>query len=168
LKLQSALCKLPNEYLPFLTRQIIGNCLYYSLSDQLYGNTHHADEIRQRLATHMANNKKYFMQFVVAEGGERRRPKRAAASAYATRSADVSTPSFEDKERRFEDMIATTRRNGEWASSEHLQAFCQVFQVDLNVCTMDGVQVFRDVNALPDQPRDVLHVAYHVRVLLFS
>ncbi|OQD85036.1 hypothetical protein PENANT_c011G03129 [Penicillium antarcticum] len=138
-----------------------GNCLYYSLSDQLYGNTLHADEIRQRLATHMANNKTYFMQFVVAEGGERRRPKRAAVSAYATRSADVSTPSFEDKERRFEDMIATTRKNGEWASSEHLQAFCQVFQVDLNVYTMDGVQVFRDVNALPDQPRDVLHVAFH-------
>ncbi|OGE48285.1 hypothetical protein PENARI_c030G03835 [Penicillium arizonense] len=138
-----------------------GNCLYYSLSDQLYGITHHADEIRQRLATHMANNKKYFMQFVVAEGGERRRPKRAAVSAYATRSADILTPSLEDKERRFEDMIATTRKNGEWASSEHLQAFCQVFQVDLNVYTMDGVQVFRDVNALPDQPRDVLHVAFH-------
>jgi hypothetical protein len=134
----------------------------------LYGITHHADEIRQRLATHMANNKKYFMQFVVAEGGERRRPKRAAVSAYATRSADILTPSLEDKERRFEDMIATTRKNGEWASSEHLQAFCQVFQVDLNVYTMDGVQVFRDVNALPDQPRDVLHVAFHVRGLLSS
>ncbi|CAG8901882.1 unnamed protein product [Penicillium nalgiovense] len=138
-----------------------GNCLYYSLSDQLYGDTHHADEIRQLLANHMASNKDYFMQFVVAEGGERRRPKRAAASAYATRSADVSAPSQEDMERRFQEMIATTRKNGEWGSSEHLQAFCQAFKVDLNVYTMDGVSVFQDVNALPTQPRDVLHVAFH-------
>ncbi|KAJ5841515.1 hypothetical protein EN45_068990 [Penicillium chrysogenum] len=138
-----------------------GNCLYYSLSDQLYGDTHHADEIRQLLANHMASNKDYFMQFVVAEGGERRRPKRAAASAYATRSADVSAPSQQDMERRFQEMIATTRKNGEWGSSEHLQAFCQAFKVDLNVYTMDGVSVFQDVNALPTQPRDVLHVAFH-------
>ncbi|CAI7652632.1 unnamed protein product [Penicillium glandicola] len=138
-----------------------GNCLYYSLSDQLYGDTHHADEIRQLLANHMASNKDYFMQFVVAEGGERRRPKRAAASAYATRSANVSAPSQEDMECRFQEMIATTRKNGEWGSSEHLQAFCQAFKVDLNVYTMDGVSVFQDVNALPNQPRDVLHVAFH-------
>lgn len=138
-----------------------GNCLYYSLSDQLYGDTHHADEIRQLLANHMASNKDYFMQFVVAQGGERRRPKRAAASAYATRSADVSAPSQEDMERRFQEMIATTRKNGEWGSSEHLQAFCQAFKVDLNVYTMDGVSLFQDVNAPPTQPRDVLHVAFH-------
>ncbi|KAJ5496931.1 hypothetical protein N7463_008918 [Penicillium fimorum] len=138
-----------------------GNCLYYSLSDQLYGDTHHADEIRQLLANHMASNKDYFMQFVVAEGGERRRPKRAAASAYATRSADVSAPTQEYMERRFQEMIATTRKNGEWGSSEHLQAFCQAFKVDLNVYTMDGVSMFQDVNALPNLPRDVVHVAFH-------
>ena len=165
-ELHCGLQKLYHLVLPILTRPIAGNCLYYSLSDQLYGDTHHADEIRQLLANHMASNKDYFMQFVVAEGGERRRPKRAAASAYATRSADVSAPSQQDMERRFQEMIATTRKNGEWGSSEHLQAFCQAFKVDLNVYTMDGVSVFQDVNALPTQPRDVLHVAFHVSVLL--
>ncbi|KAJ5587223.1 uncharacterized protein N7459_002988 [Penicillium hispanicum] len=138
-----------------------GNCLYYSLSDQLYGTFDHAGTIRQVLAAHMANHRKYFMQFVVAQGGERRRPKRAAVSAYATRSADVSAPSEEDKERQFEDMVASTRRNGEWGSSEHLQAFCQAFKVDINVYTMDGVQMFRDVYASHDEPRDVIHVAFH-------
>lgn len=139
-----------------------GNCLYYSLSDQLYGNFDHGDAIRQLLADHIANNKKYFMQFVVAEGGERRRPKRSTVSAYATRSADVSAPSEEDMERRFEDMVAATRNTGEWGSSEHLQAFCQVFKLDINVYTMDGVQAFRDVHATHDEPRDVIHVAFHV------
>lgn len=110
----------------------------------------------------MAFHKRYFMQFVVAEGGERRRPKRAAVSAYATRSADVAAPSDEDKERRFEEMVATTRKNGEWGSSENLQAFCQVYRVDINVYTMDGVQAFRDVNASPDEYRDIIHVAFHV------
>lgn len=116
----------------------------------------------------MADNKNYFMQFVVAEGGERRRPKRAAASAYATRSADVPAPTEEDKERRFEDMVAFTRKNGEWGSSEHLQAFCQAFKVDINVYTMDGVQAFRDVNASPDEYREVIHVAFHVSRIFLS
>lgn len=144
-----------------------GNCLYYSLSDQLYGSFDHGDEIRQLLADHMTTHKRYFMQFVVAEGGERRRPKRAAVSAYATRSADVAAPSDEDKERRFEEMVATTRKNGEWGSSESLQAFCQVYHVDINVYTMDGVQAFRDVNALPDEHRDVINVAFHVRLSFY-
>lgn len=139
-----------------------GNCLYYSLSDQLYGSFDRGDDIRQQLANHMVAHKKYFMQFVVAEGGERRRPKRAAASAYATRSADVASPTDEDKERRFEEMVATTRKNGEWGSSESIQAFCQVFRVDINVYTLDGVQAFRDVNALPEENRDVIHIAFHV------
>jgi hypothetical protein len=144
----------------------VGNCLYYSLSDQLKGTFDHADEIRHILASHIADNKKYFMQFVVAQGGERRRPKRATASAYATRSADVSAPSEEDKERRFEEMVALTRKNGEWGSSEHLQAFCQAFKVDINVYTMDGVQTFRDVHAMPEDHRDVIHVAFHVSTYL--
>ncbi|KAJ5690397.1 hypothetical protein N7462_004789 [Penicillium macrosclerotiorum] len=138
-----------------------GNCLYYSLSDQLYGNFEHGHEIRQTLAEHIADNRDYFMQFVVAKGGERRRPKRSAVSAYATRSADVAAPSEEDKERRFEEMVASTRKNGEWGSSEHLQAFCQAYQVDINVYTMEGVQAFRDVNASHDEHREVVHVAFH-------
>lgn len=166
-KLYSALWELHHVVSYILTRPISGNCLYYSLSDQLYGNTHHADEIRQSLANHMAANKDYFMQFVVAEGGERRRPKRAAASAYATRSANVSAPSHSDMELRFQEMIATSRKNGEWGSSEHLQAFCQVFKVDLNVYTMHGVSVFQDINAIAEEMRDVLHVAFHVIMLTF-
>ncbi|KAJ5340563.1 hypothetical protein N7541_009687 [Penicillium brevicompactum] len=137
-----------------------GNCLYYSLSDQLYANTYHANEIRQRIADHMAANKEYFMQFV-SEGGERRRPKRAAASAYATRSADVSVPSDQDKDSRFQEMIATTRRNAEWGSSEHIQAFCQAYKLDVTVYTMNAVHPFQDVNATPGESRNVIHIAYH-------
>ncbi|KAJ6144628.1 hypothetical protein N7470_008523 [Penicillium chermesinum] len=137
-----------------------GNCLYYSLSDQMYGDFGHAQAIRQTLADHMVSHKGFFMQFVAAEGGERRRPKRAAASAYATRSAAVGIPSADDMERRFEEMIASTRKNGERGSSEHLQAFCQAFRVDINVYTMDGVQRFRDFNA-GEEKREAIHIAFH-------
>jgi hypothetical protein len=34
--------------------------------------------------------------------------------------------------------------------------------VDINVYTLEGVQTFRDVNAPHDEPRDVVHVAFHV------
>ena len=101
------------------------------------------------------------MQFV-SEGGERRRPKRAAASAYATRSADVSVPSDQDKDSRFQEMIATTRRNAEWGSSEHIQAFCQAYKLDVTVYTMNAVHPFQDVNATPGESRNVIHIAYHV------
>ncbi|KAJ5106886.1 hypothetical protein N7456_003561 [Penicillium angulare] len=129
--------------------------------DQLYGTFDHAHDIRQMLAAHIANNKSYFKQFVTAQGGERRRPKRSTTSAYATRSADVSGPSEADMERRFNEMVATTRKNGEWGSSEHLQAFCQVFKVDIRVYTKDGVQTFRDVHAVNGEHREVVHIAFH-------
>ncbi|CAG7994162.1 unnamed protein product [Penicillium olsonii] len=118
------------------------------------------DKIRQRLADHMAANRDYFVQFV-SDGGERRRPKRAAASAYATRSADVSAPSDQDKESRFQEMIATTRKNAEWGSSEHIQAFCQAYKLDVTVYTMDGVQPFQDVNTPSGESRNVIHIAFH-------
>lgn len=101
------------------------------------------------------------MQFVVARGGERRRPKRAAPSTYATRPVDANAPSDGDKERQFDEMVASTRKNGEWGSSEHLQAFCQAFKVDIRVYTKDDVQVFRDHYA-GDEQRDVIRVAFWV------
>jgi hypothetical protein len=151
---------------PVLTRLIVGNCLYYSLSDQLYADFDHGDDIRQRLADHMASHKDYFMQFI-SEGGERRRPRRAAASAYATRAADVAGPSELDKERRFDEMIANTRKNFEWGSSEHIQAFCQAYLLDVVVYTSEGVREFQDVNATPGEPRNVVHIAFHVSFLSF-
>jgi hypothetical protein len=153
-----------NLFSPVLTRLVSGNCLYYSLSDQLFGDFTHGNDIRQRVADHMSNNKEYFMQFV-SQGGERRRPRRAAASAYATRSADVPSQSEQEKERLFTDMIAKSRKNGEWAGSEHIQAFCQAYRLDVGVYTSDGVRSFQDVNSGPDESRNVVHVAFHVSIL---
>ncbi|PWY84863.1 hypothetical protein BO70DRAFT_289623 [Aspergillus heteromorphus CBS 117.55] len=144
-----------------------GNCLYYALSDQEYGEFTHADDIRIRLADHIAANKGYFMSFVSASGGERRAPRRAAAVAAAamytssSSSASPAPPSDQDKERTFDTKVAESRKKGVWGGAQEIQAFCQSFKKDVKVYTMYGIQTFRDVHAPQDEVREVVHIAYH-------
>ncbi|GAB1204675.1 hypothetical protein APSETT445_003338 [Aspergillus pseudonomiae] len=144
-----------------------GNCLYYALSDQFYGDFTHADEIRVRLADHIAANKDYFMNFIAAVGGERRAPRRAAASAarYAYCSSSSASPAppptSKDKERSFDSKVAESRKKGVWGGAEEIQAFCQSYKRDVNVYTMYGIQNFRDVHASDDEERESVHIAFH-------
>lgn len=148
-----------------------GNCLYYALSDQLYGTFSHGDEIRSRLADHISANKNYFLSFISAGGELRRGPKRAAASAtkYSSSpsSASPTPPSAMDPENSFDTRVAESRRNGVWGGAEEIQAFCQSFGADVNVYTTYGVQSFRDVNAPQGEERQLLHVAFHVSLCQF-
>ncbi|RAL14055.1 OTU domain-containing protein [Aspergillus homomorphus CBS 101889] len=143
-----------------------GNCLYYALSDQMYGDFAHADQIRVRLADHILANKDYFMSFIAAAGGERRAPRRAAARAarqsyYSSSSASPAPPSAQDKERSFDTKVAESRKRGVWGGAEEIQAFCQSFKRDVNVYTMYGIQNFRDVHAPADEAREKVHIAFH-------
>ncbi|CBF90043.1 predicted protein [Aspergillus nidulans FGSC A4] len=143
-----------------------GNCLYYALSDQLYGDFNHADHIRTRLADHIHANRDYFMSFIAAAGGERRAPRRAAAEAArnsycSSSSASPAPPSTKDKERSFDSRVAESRKNGVWGGAEEIQAFCQSFKKDVNVYTMYGIQNFRDVHAPADEERETIHIAFH-------
>ncbi|EAW13001.1 putative OTU-like cysteine protease [Aspergillus clavatus NRRL 1] len=143
-----------------------GNCLYYALSDQMFGNTEHADEIRLRLANHISTHKDYFINFIAAVGGERRAPRRAAASRYSSSSSSSSSaspapPSAEDIERSFESKLEESRKNGTWGGSEDIQAFCQSFKVDIRVYSTRGIQTFRDVYASRSEERPILHIAFH-------
>ncbi|RAL06144.1 OTU domain-containing protein [Aspergillus ibericus CBS 121593] len=143
-----------------------GNCLYYALSDQLYGDFAHADQIRDRLADHISANKDYFMSFIAAAGGERRAPRRAAAAAArqsycSSSSASPAPPSAKDKERSFDSKVAESRKKGVWGGAEEIQAFCQSFKKDVNVYTMYGIQNFRDVHAPEAEEREIVHIAFH-------
>ncbi|KAL4778210.1 hypothetical protein BJX76DRAFT_366582 [Aspergillus varians] len=144
-----------------------GNCLYYALSDQLYGDFNHADHIRTRLADHILSNREYFMSFIAAAGGERRAPRRAAAEAarnsYGSSSSasPAPPPSTKDKDRSFDSRVAESRKNGVWGGAEEIQAFCQSFKKDVNVYTVYGIQNFRDVHAPRDEERETVHIAFH-------
>ena len=146
---------------------IPGNCLYYALSDQLYGDFTRGEEIRLRLADHISSNPEYFMNFNAAVGEVRRAPRRAAKmSKYSshTRSSPSSAPnpSDQDKERSFNDKVTESRKNGVWGGAEEIQACCQSFKKDVQVYTMYGVQTFRDVHAPEWEEREILHIAFHV------
>ncbi|KAL2830773.1 hypothetical protein BDW59DRAFT_140809 [Aspergillus cavernicola] len=144
-----------------------GNCLYYALSDQLYGDFTYADHIRRQLADHISANPEYFMSFIAAVGGERRAPRRAAAEAarntYCSSSSasPAPQPSNQDKQRSFDSRVAESRKNGVWGGAEEIQAFCQSFKRDVKVYTMYGIQDFRDVHAPRDEEREVIHIAFH-------
>ncbi|BCR88563.1 OTU domain-containing protein [Aspergillus chevalieri] len=143
-----------------------GNCLYYALSDQLYGDFTHGEEIRLRLADHISSNPEYFINFTAAVGEVRRAPRRAATmSKYSshTRSSPPSAPnpSDQDKEKSFNDKVTESRKNGVWGGAEEIQACCQSFKKDIQVYTMYGVQTFRDVHAPEWEEREILHIAFH-------
>lgn len=151
---------------------VLGNCLYYALSDQVYGDFTHGEEIRTRLADHMSENKEYFMSFIAASGGERRAPRRAASLAVRYSScpslpSTANRPSAKDHEQSFDTKVAYSRKSGVWGGAEEIQAFCQSFKLDVNVYTMYGVQRFRDVNAPEGEERATVHIAFHVRTRTF-
>lgn len=109
------------------------------------------------------------MSFIAAVGGERRAPRRAAASAarHACRSSSSASPapvavSAKDKERSFDSKVAESRKRGVWGGAEEIQAFCQSFKKDVNVYTMYGIQNFRDVHAPDEEERETVHIAFHV------
>lgn len=139
-----------------------GNCLYYALSDQLYGDWSHFDEIRARLANHMTAHEDYFMSFTAAVGGERRAPRRAAAAKMSSSSYVGPAASVKDQRAKFENKVAESRKNGVWGGSEEIQAFCQSYKRDVRVYMESGIQNFRDVNAPENEEREVVHIAFHV------
>lgn len=139
-----------------------GNCLYYALSDQMYGVWDRFAEIRMRLAGHMRAHRDYFINFTAAVGGERRAPRRAAAAASRSSVGFVGPAAKpEDQQQKFEAKVADSEKNRVWGGSEEIQAFCQSYKRDVRVYTNSGIQTFRDVYAPHQEERDVVHIAFH-------
>lgn len=143
----------------------VGNCLFYSLSDQLYGYPDYHEDIRQRLVAHVRDRANYFMQFVSDVGGERRAPRRAAAAAVQARqSNNVGRIATDEGQRaKFEQMLSQMGKTGFWGGSVELQAFCQAYGKDVIVYADHGVQSFTsDFSCDRREERQTVHVAYHV------
>ncbi|KAL1954377.1 hypothetical protein VTO42DRAFT_1243 [Malbranchea cinnamomea] len=141
-----------------------GNCLFYSLSDQLYGSPDYHEEIRQRLVDHVRERSDYFISFVPDVGGERRAPKRKAAAAAMAKQLSSSTgreATEEGQRAKFEQMLSQMGKNGIWGGSIELQAFCQAYGKDVFVYSEKGVSTFTGDSAPDDEEREVVHVAYH-------
>lgn len=128
----------------------------------MYGDWDHATEIRDNLSGHMEANREYFAGFAVAQGGERR-SKRAAAAPRRVRTPLASpSPTPTEIEDAFQDMVSRTATNYIWGGAEELQACCQYYKRDIRVYSEDHVQDFRAWNAPDGELRDFLHLAYIV------
>ncbi|KAK2766848.1 hypothetical protein FQN54_006162 [Arachnomyces sp. PD_36] len=142
-----------------------GNCLFYALSDQLYGTTERHLEIRAQLVEHMRARPDYFIPFVADVGGERRAPRRAAAAEAKLSISRVSSreATRTGQQTKFEGLMAQMEKAGVWGGSAEIQAFCQSYGRDANVYSDSGIQNFTsETNANePAEENEVVHLAYH-------
>lgn len=110
----------------------------------------------------MRNNAEYFMPFVADVGGERRAPRRAAASQSKKMSSVGRMATVEGQRARFDTMLSQMGQLGFWGGSTEIQAFCQAYDRDVIVYTEHGIQTFSSNLAKEDPEREAAHVAYHV------
>ncbi|PGG97100.1 hypothetical protein GX51_07501 [Blastomyces parvus] len=139
-----------------------GNCLFYSLSDQLYGNVESHIEIRARLVRHMRDNADYFRDFTADVGGERRAPRRSAAQAARLGYSSVDRlATAEGQATKFTLKLKEMGEMNSWGGAPEIQAFCQVYGLDVLLYSKDGVQRFQSSFAEADPNREVIHLAFH-------
>ncbi|EFE29700.1 extracellular OTU-like cysteine protease, putative [Trichophyton benhamiae CBS 112371] len=138
-----------------------GNCLFYSLSDQLYGHQGRQGEIRERLVEHIRTNAAYFVQFVPDVGGERRAPRRAAAARSKSQSYSDRAATSEGQWAKFEKLLTQMKETGFWGGSVEIQAFCQAYQRDVYVYTDQGITPFTSHGSLEGRENQPVHIAYH-------
>ncbi|OJD12892.1 hypothetical protein ACJ73_09280 [Blastomyces percursus] len=139
-----------------------GNCLFYSLSDQLYGNVESHIKIRARLVQHMRDNADYFIHFTADVGGERRAPRRSAAKAARLGYANVDrVATAEGQANKFSLQLNEMEGKNSWGGAPEIQAFCQVYGLDVLLYSKDGVQRFQSSFAEADANREAIHLAFH-------
>ncbi|KAL6244089.1 hypothetical protein RBB50_008958 [Rhinocladiella similis] len=99
-----------------------GNCLFASLSDQLYGTPAKHPEIRASIIDHMRTFRPLFEHYVHKDDVQQRRTLRSAATAVR-----------QDSEDAFEEYLSLMSRPGTYGGEPELVAFCQVFDQDVTV-----------------------------------
>jgi len=103
---------LESEGLSIVDMSSDGNCLFRSLSDQLYNDRgHHHDEVRSDICDFMAENEDEFKMFLVFEGDGK------------------NTQDATD----FESYIEDTRRDGVWGGNLELVAAARMYRRNITV-----------------------------------
>lgn len=99
-----------------------GNCLFASLSDQLYGTPAKHPEIRASIIEHMRTYRPLFEHYVHKDDVQQRRTLRSATMAIRQEPGDA-----------FEEYLSLMSRSGTYGGEPELVAFCQVFDQDVTV-----------------------------------
>ncbi|EEH40308.2 hypothetical protein PAAG_02363 [Paracoccidioides lutzii Pb01] len=159
------------DYFQLYAKPVVGdgNCLFYSISDQLYGDFEQYAEIRQRLVDQMRKSSAYFEEFSTDAGGERRAPKRDASEAARQKFTGIGRPATKRGQKAaFHSELRRMAGNSYWGGALELQAFCQSYGMDVLVYSVGGVQRFKDYFSPDDPDREVIHLGYHNSKHFFS
>ncbi|PGH01859.1 hypothetical protein AJ79_07796 [Helicocarpus griseus UAMH5409] len=142
-----------------------GNCLYYSLSDQLYGHVHRHREIRKRVVNAMRANMDYFLAFYSHKGEERRNSPRTAKKPSQGHEKDVSADDTQKGQiKAFKRALVEVAKDRTWGDNQQVQAFVLAYGVDVLLYTETGIRKI-DIDAITnanlDPDRKVVHIAFH-------
>lgn len=137
-----------------------GNCLFNSLSDQLYGHQDEHPAVRAKVIQYMRDHASYYKQFldVYPGGGIRRNPKRKTTGSYNS-PVSFERPSQEDIDRVFEQHLQTMAKGGTWGDNMEIQAFSSAFDVDVKIYQRDFAYMIQASHF--GESRPVTHIAYH-------
>jgi len=101
----------------------IGNCLFASLSDQLYGTPAKHGEIRANIIEHMRTLRPLFEHYVHKDDVQQRRALRPRSTSSRKNETDDA----------FEEYLLLMSRNGTYGGEPELVAFCQLYDQDVTV-----------------------------------
>lgn len=136
---------------------VVGNCLFASLSDQLYGIPNRHDEIRATIIEHMRNYRPLYEDFVHANDIIQKRATRSTTEA-------VRKQMEEDV---FEGYLTAMSRSGTYGGQPELLAFVRAYDQDVMVHlppsmsrdrpTLDVKNEHREEGVVP---KPALHICY--------
>lgn len=138
-----------------------GNCLFSSLSDQVFGVPSKHLEVRETIVKYMRENRATFQPFMSFEAGRgiKRNPKRKNTAVAAVDAA----PTDAQLEAAYEEYVNRMARAGIWGDNMEIRAFAaaygwdvRIYQVDYSYVVSGGVEAVDDGKA-----RNIAHIAYH-------
>jgi hypothetical protein len=138
-----------------------GNCLFYSLSDQLHGDQNRHQEIRQAVVRYMREHPDSFKPWISVEGNRRskRRITRSTSSRFTFRGATE-----EQTERAWEDYLECMAQDGTYGDHLEITAFAKAYCTDVMIFRQYGNPP-EPISAYDDNiPRPTVYIAHHVGV----
>ncbi|KAF8544417.1 hypothetical protein BDD12DRAFT_723801, partial [Trichophaea hybrida] len=140
-----------------------GDCLFHSLSDQLYGHENCHLELRQRVVEHLRAHSSYFKAFIDVAPVRRAPRRRAVVSS----RADLETHTQDQIDKAFEQRLQRMQKSGVFGDNLEIQAFAREFGVNVKIYQRDYAYVICAHNGSGNagknnEDRKVVHIAYHM------
>lgn len=137
----------------------LGNCLFRSLSDQLYNTTKRHGEIRQRIVEYLRTHRSHFEPFVLANVEDDVIRSQPTTRSSRSRKSSVDQDSFEV-------YLENMAKPNTWGGDIEITAFCEVFDKDVLIHRPTGsekafTQVVNSKRAA-GQPKEHVHISFGV------